>query len=78
MNSAILENSSVIVHGSHRWQETGKVGVLFNETHFKVEDIKESDPVTIEHHDVEYSHSHAPGYLKVRLGIIDMHSVNKS
>ena len=32
MNSAILENSSVIVHGnmigSHRWQKTGKITVF--------------------------------------------------
>ena len=81
MNSVILENSSVIVHGSmigsYRWQKTGKIVILFGETHFEVE-VK--SPVTIECHDVECSHSHAAGYLKTgwRTNILAMHSVDKS
>ena len=40
MNSSIHENNSVIVHrsmiGSHCWQKTGKIAVLFGETRFDV------------------------------------------
>ena len=47
MNWVILDNSSIIIHGSmigsHRWQKTGKIAVLFGETRFEVE-VKSPTP----------------------------------
>ena len=65
MNSAILENSSVIVHGSmigsHRWQKTVENSHLFR---FDIE-AKSLTHLNTERHGVEYSHSRAAGYLKI-------------
>ena len=46
MNMAILDNSSVIVHGSgsHHWQKTGKIPILFGKTRFEVE-VKSPTPL---------------------------------
>ena len=48
MNSAILDNSSVVIHGSMigSHKKTGKIAVLFMETHFEVE--VDSNPIVIE------------------------------
>ena len=47
INSVILENSSRIVHGStvgsHHWQKTGKIAILFGKTCFEVK-IKSPTP----------------------------------
>ena len=68
MNSAVLENLSVIVHGStigsHRWQKTGTNSCLVQQN--SLQNLsQESNPFTTECHDVEYSHSRAAGYLKI-------------
>ena len=79
MNSAILEISSVIVHGSmigsHCWQKAvGKIAVFFvSQSRSRVRSV------SIEHHSVEYGHSCAAGYLKIGWRTnVAMHSMDKS
>ena len=48
-------------------RKPGKIADFFGKTHFEVEVTwgQESEPVSVEHHSVEYSRSRAAGYPKI-------------
>ena len=68
MNTAILGISSVIVHGnmigSHHWKKTVEYSRFLWRDSLRSQG-QESEPVSVEHHSVEYSRSYEAGYLKI-------------